>query len=160
MELRRKRYLLLGPVPLAIGLALLLYAVWLGWPWAIALFVLGAIAALWGASISSDTLRPFRVHIGPDGLRLRLRGINRLVPWDEIAAVVIDWRTPDISKNDLSFPRLLLVPAEAAGTDLRPTDTSPVDGRPCLSLFRLQGCSRSRGPDRPRACAVRRGPLH
>lgn len=99
MELRRKRYLVLGPVPLAIGLALLLYAVWLGWPWAIALFVLGAIAALWGASISSDTLRPFRVHIGPDGLRLRLRGINRLVSWDEIAAVVIDWRTPDISKT-------------------------------------------------------------
>lgn len=82
-------------------------------------------------------LKPFRFHIGSDGLTLRLAGINRLVRWDEIEAVILDQPRPDLGDNKLPRPQLLLDPAEGVDLGIPLTHHSPVNDRPCLVLLDL-----------------------
>ena len=78
--------------------------------------VLGCgLSLLLGGGLVAIGLRPFRFHIGVQGLTLRLAGINRLVPWAAIDAIVIEQPEPGRSSRNPA-PRLLLVPAE--GVDL------------------------------------------
>ncbi|MFI7246596.1 hypothetical protein [Micromonospora chalcea] len=81
-------------------------------------------------------LRPFRFRIGADGLDLRAAGLNRLVAWAEIDAVVLDQPLPSAGRKQKAAS-VLLVPATAATIDRRLTGRSPVDGRPALVLLDL-----------------------
>ncbi|MFJ1539770.1 hypothetical protein ACIODS_14635 [Micromonospora chalcea] len=81
-------------------------------------------------------LRPFRFRIGADGLDLRVAGLNRLVAWAEIDAVVLDQPLPSAGRKQKAAS-VLLVPATAVTIDRRLTGRSPVDGRPALVLLDL-----------------------
>jgi hypothetical protein len=96
MELRRKRFSVLSGIFLIGGIVLLINA---RTDTVRALFTLvsGVAAVILGGWMIYRRLRPFRVHIGPDGLALRTSGLNRLVVWSEIHAVVMAGEAP-ISK--------------------------------------------------------------
>jgi hypothetical protein len=78
-------------------------------------------------------LQPFRFHIGAQGLTLRLplAGINGLVPWAAIDAIVIEQRR----SSRKQAPRLLVVPAEGVDLGVPAPHRSPVDKRACLELL-------------------------
>src|SRR6185503_718724 len=89
------------------------------------------LAAGWlGGWMAWESLRPFRFHIGPDGLDIRHRGVRRRLRWPELDAVVMD-----DGRRKTPAPRLLLVPA--AGVDLGRRLDDAVDGRPALVTLSL-----------------------
>ncbi|MEV6519227.1 hypothetical protein AB0M37_25970 [Micromonospora chalcea] len=97
------------------------------------------LLSLWLLSASvfvAYQLRPFRFRIGADGLDLRVAGLNRLVAWAEIEAIVLDQPLPTAGRKQKAAS-VLLVPATAATIDRRLTGRSPVDGRPALVLLDL-----------------------
>ncbi|MEV1146221.1 hypothetical protein [Micromonospora sp. NPDC049799] len=99
-------------------------------------WVLGGLALVIGGAMVVSALKPFRFHIGEDGLTLRAAGLDRLVSWAEIEAIVLDEPVPTIGRNKPTSPRLLLVPA--GSTIDRPLDgKSPLDGRAGLVLLEL-----------------------
>jgi hypothetical protein len=98
---------------------------------------LAPIAVIGGAWLTFERLRPFRFHIGPQGLTLRTRGVNRLVRWSEIHAVVLTGEIEIRNGRPHMTARLLLVPA-SAGFEARLDQLSPVDARPCLELLDLE----------------------
>ncbi|MGW5083001.1 hypothetical protein [Micromonospora echinospora] len=81
-------------------------------------------------------LRPFRFRIAADGLDLRIAGLNRLVAWAEIEAVVLHQPLPSGGRKQIAAS-VLLVPATASTIDRRLTGRSPVDGRAALVLLDL-----------------------
>ena len=130
VELRRKR------APLVVAVVFLLLGLWVlvlaESPTVIAVVGAVLLVAFNGGRLVAAVVRPFRFRIGADGLDVRVAGLNRLVPWHEIDAVVL--RRPAAGAG--RSPWLLLVPA--AGTLDRPlTERSPVDGRSGLLLLDL-----------------------
>ncbi|GIJ79251.1 DivIVA domain-containing protein [Micromonospora phaseoli] len=129
MELRRnRRSLALGVLLLAFGGSLLPGVDSAG----IGTWIFVGAALLTGGWITARSLRPFRFRIAAEGLDLKVAGLNRLVSWAEIDAIVLgqaaDAGTPS--------PSLLLVPA--GSTIDRPlAGRSPVDGRAALVLLDL-----------------------
>ncbi|WBB56697.1 DivIVA domain-containing protein [Verrucosispora sp. WMMD573] len=84
MELRRnRRSLAPGVLLLAFGLSLLLGSPGMGTS------IFASAALLTGGWITARSLRPFRFRIGPDGLDLRVAGLNRLASWAEINTIVL-----------------------------------------------------------------------
>ncbi|GGM44674.1 DivIVA domain-containing protein [Dactylosporangium sucinum] len=113
MELHRRRAgrLVLGVAILVVGvlgLGLLAASAQAGDTLYIVLF--GLAAALYlgaGVAVLRWARAPFRCHIGAEGLTLRDGGADRLVPWSEVEAVVIDQRPP--SRQEQTEPQLSLV---------------------------------------------------
>ncbi|MEG3632182.1 DivIVA domain-containing protein [Micromonospora palythoicola] len=133
MELRRnRRSLALGVLLLALGVSLPLgkdspgTGVW----------IFAGAALLTGGWITARSLRPFRFRIGADGLDLRAAGLNRLVPWAEIGAIVLDQPARGAGAAPPT-PSLLLVPGVGSTIDRPLTGRNPVDGRPALVLLDL-----------------------
>ncbi|NJP32025.1 hypothetical protein [Micromonospora thermarum] len=134
MELRRSRRLLVMGIVFVAGGGLVLLCGIAGS--SIGAWILGGFALLLGGALVVSELRPFRFHIGADGLTLRAAGLNRLVSWAEIDALVLDEPVPTIGRNKPTSPTLLLVPA--GSTIDRPLDgKSPLDGRAGLVLLEL-----------------------
>nr|WP_030503942.1 hypothetical protein [Micromonospora purpureochromogenes] len=133
MELRRSRQTLWkGLTVFGVGVLPLLYLT-------SASTVRWILLSLWLVSAGvfvAYQLRPFRFRIGADGLDLRVAGLNRLVAWAEIDAVVLDQPLPSAGRKQKAAS-VLLVPATAATIDRRLTGRSPVDGRPALVLLDL-----------------------
>ncbi|MGN9808187.1 hypothetical protein ACTMSW_02350 [Micromonospora sp. BQ11] len=99
-------------------------------------WILGGLALVMSGTVVVNELKPFRFHIGADGLTLRTAGLNRLVSWAEIDAIVLDEPVPTIGRSKPTSPTLLLVPA--GSTIDRPLDgKSSVDGRSGLVLLEL-----------------------
>jgi hypothetical protein len=125
MELRRRRRgLVFGVILVAVGIWLLV-SFRLAGAWMVAVafaYLLGGVAFV-GAS-----LRPFRFVIGPDGLTLRCKGINRLVPWHEIEAIILDRPTPSLDEVSPAH-YLLLVPVASSPLAARATER-PAPSRP------------------------------
>ncbi|MBQ1046469.1 hypothetical protein KBX35_28095 [Micromonospora sp. C32] len=133
MELRRSRQTLWkGLTVFGVGVFPLLY---LTSPSTVRWILLG-LWLLSAAAFVAYQLRPFRFRIGADGLDLRVAGLNRLVAWAEIEAVVLDQPLPTAGRKQKAAS-VLLVPATAATIDRRLTGRSPVDGRPALVLLDL-----------------------
>ena len=148
LELRRSRRTLVLGIAFAVGgLALLLCGFGadstIG---SVVYVVVGGLALLIAIVVVREERRPFRFAIDPHGLNLRARGINRLVPWAEIDAVILDQPVPRAgSLNDRrSGPHLVLVPA--AGSELagRVTAESLSDGRAGLVVLDLDDVKESR----------------
>ncbi len=97
-------------------------------------WILSGVVLVTVGVVVVDRLKPFRFHIGADGLDLRVAGLNRLVPWAEIDAIVLDQPAPTAGGNS---PSLLLVPATTSTIDRPLSDRSPVDGRAGLVLIDL-----------------------
>jgi hypothetical protein len=85
-----------------------------------------------------------RVHIGPEGLRVRLvrigrTRVERLVPWAAIEMVILDQPRHGPRSRARGHPpspaRLLLVPAAGADLGVPAAHHSPLDGRACVLLF-------------------------
>ncbi|GIJ19781.1 DivIVA domain-containing protein [Micromonospora lutea] len=133
MELRRnRRSLALGVLLLAFGVSLLLGKESPG----TGVWIVAGAALLTGGWITARSLRPFRFRIGVDGLDLRVAGLNRLVPWAEIDAIVLGQPTRAAGAA-LPTLSLLLVPGVGSTIDRPLTSHSPVDGRPALALLDL-----------------------
>ncbi|MEV2240813.1 DivIVA domain-containing protein [Micromonospora sp. NPDC049891] len=133
MELRRnRRSLALGVLLLAFGVSLLLGKESPG----TGVWIFAGAALLMGGWTTARSLRPFRFRIGADGLDLRVAGLNRLVPWAEIAAIVLDQPARAAGATPPT-PSLLLVPGVGSTIDRPLTARSPVDGRPALVLLDL-----------------------
>ncbi|TCB90999.1 DivIVA domain-containing protein [Micromonospora zingiberis] len=129
MELTRIRPSLpLGVILLLLGPALLW---WADSPTVMTAAVAVA-AVVFGVRMVTAALRPFRFRIGADGLDLRVAGLNRMVPWHEIDAIVLSQPAAVAG----SSPSLLLVPATGA-VDRPLTGRSPIDGREGLALLDL-----------------------
>ncbi|MER7330031.1 MULTISPECIES: hypothetical protein [unclassified Micromonospora] len=143
MELRKSRRLLVaGIVFLAFGVLLLCAAAGSSSP-SIVTWLLGGIAALMGGAFVVGELKPFRFHIGADGLTLRLAGLNRLVPWAEIDSIILDEPIPTPGGKKSASPSLLLVPAAGSTIDHPRTGRSPLDGRDALVLLDLDNVRQS-----------------
>lgn len=148
MELRRSREQLVSAVLVTIaGLAMLLCETGGGITGRSAFFGTAAgLVALAGAAWAGSQVRPFRFGIGPEGLALRTRGINRLVPWAEIDAVILDQPRPKHGDrtNVLPSARLVLVPAAWSELAGRAVDDCVPDGRKGLVILELSGVKQSR----------------
>ncbi|MFI6262142.1 DivIVA domain-containing protein [Micromonospora sp. NPDC051006] len=138
MELRKSRRLLvLGLVFLAFGAAVLLCGAAGGSPPSVGAWILGGLALVIGGALVVSELKPFTFQIGADGLTLRTAGLNRLMPWSEIDAIILDQPVPTVGGSTSKSPTLLLVPADGS-TIGRPLDgQSAVDGRAGLVLLDL-----------------------
>jgi hypothetical protein len=95
--------------------------------------LVGLAAGAIGVWMAFEMLRPFRFHIGPDGLDIRHRGLRRTVRWHELDAVVLD-DGPDRGRGTPPA-RLLLLPVEGVELGRRPDGT--VEGRPALVVLSL-----------------------
>lgn len=132
MELHRSRRNLMPGILFAVGGVLVV----LCGGGSVGAWVLGGLTLVMGGALVVGALRPFRFHIGSDGLTLRTAGLNRLVSWAEIDAIVLDEPVPTIGSGKPTTPTLLLVPA--GSTIDRPLDgKSPLDGRAGLVLLEL-----------------------
>ena len=100
-------------------------------------WVLAGVVLVTAGVVVVDLLRPFRFHIGADGLNLRVAGLNRLVPWAEIDAIILDQPAPTAGSSGPKSPSLLLVPATGSSIDRPLADRSPIDGRAGLVLIDL-----------------------
>ena len=87
MELRKSRR---SPLPgifsLVVGVFLLVCGLTDRPFRSVGVLVFGGIALVAGGALVVHALKPFRFHIGAEGLTLRLRHLNRLVRWEEIVA--------------------------------------------------------------------------
>jgi len=134
LELRPRRVplILIGIVLLAFGV--FMYVGFAPFPGSIRRVLGCGLSLLLGGGLVAIGLRPFRFHIGVQGLTLRLAGINRLVTWAAIDAIVIEQPEPGRSSRNPA-PRLLLVPAEGVDLGVPAPHRSPVDERACLELL-------------------------
>ncbi|MEV2240812.1 hypothetical protein [Micromonospora sp. NPDC049891] len=139
MELRRSRG------PLVLGLFFFVTGVFLlgcfeltvlGW-------IIGLLALLIGGGIVLAERRPFKFDIGPNGLAVRVAGLNRAVPWAEIDAIILDQDVPTIDVKKPPYSGLLLVPAADSTIDGPFDGQSPIDGRPALVLLDLADIKQS-----------------
>lgn len=129
--------LVVGTFLLGFGAFVLLYGSADGSFPSIGASILGGLALLLGGGLVVNNLRPFRFHIGDEGLTLRVPGINRLVPWAEIDALILDEPPPKLGGNNYRPLSLLLVPAGGSIFDRPPPARSPVDGRDGLVILDL-----------------------
>ncbi|MEU7994030.1 hypothetical protein AB0B83_01635 [Micromonospora sp. NPDC049060] len=138
MELRKSRRLLVfSAFLLAIGVLVLLGGSAASSSPSVGALLFGGITALLGGVFVVSELKPFRFLIGPEGLTLRVAGLNRLVPWAEIDAIVLDESVPSPGGSKPASPSLLLVPAAGSTIDRPLTARSPVDERASLTLLDL-----------------------
>ncbi|MFD0516723.1 hypothetical protein [Paractinoplanes durhamensis] len=86
------------------------------------------------AAIVPSVARRFQVDIDHDGWSVRIGRFERRLPWDEIAAVVIENRQP----GRHLVAKLFLVPVAGAGWDVPERMRASVDGRPAVDLFDLE----------------------
>lgn len=156
MELRRSRSILVGGIVLlAFGVFMLLCGRTDSAFRGIGTLIIGVLSLLMGGVLAFYGLRPFRFHIGTEGLTVRLPGIDRLVPWAEIDMIVLDQPLPVLTGRKTPSPVLLLVPASGSTLDSPLTHRSPVDDRPCLVLLELQDVREA--PDEVGAALARFG---
>jgi len=129
---RRVPLILIGIVFLAFGV--FMYVGFAPFPGSIRRVLVCGLSLLLGGGLVAIGLRPFRFHIGVQGLTLRLAGINGLVSWAAIDAIVIEQPDPGRSSRNPA-PWLLLVPAEGVDLDVPAPHRSPVDERACVELL-------------------------
>lgn len=123
MELHRSRTgVFVGVLFVAAGAGFLAYTFTTPDMHIVFRLMFGLVPLVIGAWGTYNAVRPFRFHIGQEGLTLRTKGINRLVGWSEVYAVV---RTST---------GLLLVPSSSS-FDVKLDTVSRVDGRPCLEIL-------------------------
>ncbi|MGC4761401.1 hypothetical protein ACLQ20_00895 [Micromonospora sp. DT46] len=138
MELRKSRRLLVASVLfLSLGVLVLLCGGAGGSSPSIGALVVGGLAALLGGVFVVSELKPFRFLIGAEGLTLRVAGLNRLVPWAEIDAIILDEPGPSLGGSKPTSPSLLLVPAAGSTIDRPLMGRSPIDDRVGLALLDL-----------------------
>ena len=94
-------------------------------------FVVAGLVVAAGCWAAVARLRPFRFQIGADGLTLRWRGINRLVPWQEIEELVLD--EPSRSAG----PQLILAPTTRAGLPAPLRRRTPATDRPGALILKF-----------------------
>lgn len=138
MELHKRRGGLATAVTLLVVGALLLLCLPIDEPMSTLLALgLAAGGVLVGGLVIYQAVRPFRFRIGPDGLTMQSRGATRSIPWDGVAAVVLDQPAPGAGGPDRQGPRLLLAAADGADVGLPMTASSTAyDGR-CAVLLGL-----------------------
>ncbi|RBJ04319.1 hypothetical protein DRA43_14140 [Micromonospora provocatoris] len=138
MDLHRSRVgLVIGFVLLPFGFCMVLGGLGGSTLRLIGGLILGGLVMLAGVAGIVEAVRPFRFHIGFDGLTVRTAGLNRLLPWAEIEHLVLYQPPPVLSDKRMPSPLLLLVPAPRSTVDVPLTHRSPLDDRPCLLLLEV-----------------------
>ncbi|MEH0827962.1 MULTISPECIES: hypothetical protein [unclassified Micromonospora] len=138
MDLHRSRVgLVIGFVLLPFGFCMVLGGLGGSTLRLIGGLILGGLVMLAGVAGIVEAVRPFRFHIGFDGLTVRTAGLNRLLPWAEVEHLVLYQPPPVLSDKRMPSPLLLLVPAPRSTVDVPLTQRSPLDDRPCLLLLEV-----------------------
>ncbi len=120
-----------------------------------ALLVLGLLPILGVAWGVRQVFRPDPVTIDETGLRLRVAGLDRLLPWSSIDAVHLE---PHVNAGDDSHThRLVVVPTPDAEPGLTASHANQADGRPSIIVLALDEISESFA-DVSHALAVHAGP--
>jgi hypothetical protein len=149
MELHRPRPKFVG---IAFFLMAGLFTIWAsrnGWQLRVlfvplgsgALLVVGLIAVLGALAGLASTFRPAPIKLDESGLRLRVAGINRFVPWASVDAVLLEPCAGTL--DNAGAPRLLLVPSAEADLGVVAEYQNKVDGRPAIILLSLDSLRES-----------------
>ncbi|GAB3808072.1 hypothetical protein [Micromonospora zhanjiangensis] len=164
MELRRARPKLFWIAFFLVGGLGVMWASQNGWELrllfipvgSVALLVAGLLAFLVGVALVASAFRPTPIVLDESGLRLRVAGINRSVPWSSVDAMVLE---PHQGPSDgTDAPRLLLVPTADADLGVAAEYRNTVDGRPSVVLLGLDSLADS--PDQVIRAFVRYAGRH
>jgi hypothetical protein len=82
---------------------------------------------------------PFSFVIGPTGLKVRRRGLNRQWDWSLIETILLVPGTVGVSERPRHRARLLLMPTAGVDLGVPLSESSPTDGRACLLLLDFRG---------------------
>ena len=143
MELRRRRPHLFWIAFFLVGGLVTIGAAQNGWQLRVlvvplgsgALLVVGLIMVLGALAGLASTFRPAPIALDESGLRLRVAGIDRSVPWTSVDALILE---PYQGNLDSTGPaRLLLVPSADADLGTVAEYQNKVDGRPSIILLPL-----------------------
>jgi hypothetical protein len=142
MELHRRRPNLFWIAFFLVGGLVTIWASQNGWQLRIlvvplgsgALLVVGLIMVLGALAGLARTFRPAPITLDESGLRLRVAGIDRSVPWASIDALILE---PYQGTLESGAPRLLLVPTADADLGTAAEYQNKVDGRPSIILLPL-----------------------
>ncbi|MEV1321234.1 hypothetical protein AB0J14_34750 [Micromonospora arborensis] len=142
MELRRSRPHLFWIAFFLLGGLLTMWASQNGWELRVLivpvgsgpLFVFGLVSCLGALALVASAFRPTPIVIDEAGLRLRVAGINRCVPWASIDAVLLE---RPVSTTGGGVPRLVLVPATGVDVGVAAEYANKVDGRLSIILAGL-----------------------
>lgn len=101
----------------------------------IPLLIVAVLSVLFGCWSLRQAFRPDPVHIDEAGLRLRVAGINRVVPWGAIDAVHLEpYANPG---DDSRTHRLVVVPAPGVDLGRVADHRNQADGRQSIVLLEL-----------------------
>jgi hypothetical protein len=151
MELRRRRPNLFWLAFFLLGGLVIIWASQNGWEMRLlfvplgstALLIVGLISVLGALAVLASSFRPTPIVVSESGLRLRVAGIDRSVPWTSIDALILEpyQATPDT----LPAPRLLLVPSADANLGKVAEYQNKVDGRLSIILLELDSLRAPQG---------------
>ena len=95
------------------------------------LLIFGLIAVSSAVGAVAVSFRPGPLVIKQAGLRVRTAGINMVIPWAAVDALVLE---PYVDGN-VSTARLVLIPAPGVDLGVRAEYSNRIDGRPGVILF-------------------------
>jgi hypothetical protein len=105
------------------------------------LLVVGVVMVLGVLAVLAGSFRFAPMMLDGSGLRLRVAGINRSVPWASIDAVILEPHTGTLDST--GAPRLVLVPSADADLGVVAEYRNKVDGRPSIILLSLDSLRES-----------------
>ncbi|MFC4022008.1 hypothetical protein ACFOW4_29290 [Micromonospora sp. GCM10011542] len=143
MELRRRRPPLFWTAFFLLGGLGIIWASQNGWELRIllvpvgsaALLVVGLIMALGALASLASSFRPAPITLDGSGVRLRVAGLDRSVPWASIDALILEPYQGTL--DGAGAPRLLLVPSADADLGAVAEYQNRVDGRSSIILLSL-----------------------
>jgi hypothetical protein len=135
VSLHRNRSLLIYAIVNNVVALALLTAELVGPHIEAAVVILALLAMAIGFALIRVAMTPFSFEIGPDGLKVRDRGLNRRWDWSLIEKILLVPGTVGVTERPRQPAQLLLIPMAGVKLGVPLTERSPTDRRACLLLL-------------------------